>query len=102
MIKQDKKVYKIIGSDMFVAENMQETFKQILSEDMQSTALNIPSTTLLIYGSEDEATPVRYGKLFSKSIAGSKLEIIEGADHFLHHSHTAQVNMLISSFLEQK
>ncbi len=96
------KVYSAIGSDMLVAENMQETFKNVVTEDLVTDSAMIPSDTLLIYGREDTATPIEYGKLFSKQIENSKLVVIEGADHFVHQTKSAEVVKQISSFLGNK
>lgn len=95
-------VYKTIGSDMLVAENMQETFKLIVSEDLTTEAAMIPQPCLLIYGSEDSATPLRYGEILAKQIEQARLVRIEGADHFLHHTHSSEVEGLITKFLDSK
>ena len=100
-VKLKKKAYKYIGSDMFVAENMQETFKQVLSEDLVEDSRNIISKTLLLYGSQDEATPVEYGQKYSDNIKDSKLVVIKGAGHFLHKTNSDEVESLTKAFLEQ-
>lgn len=93
------KVYKKIGSDLFVAEHMQETFKQVITEDVVMDAKNIHQPTLLVYGSEDKSTPVIYGEALHNSIKNSQLFTIDGADHFLHHNHADAVHSLIKDFL---
>ncbi len=98
--KLKKRVYKAIGSDMFVSEHLQETFKQVVREDVVHDSAMIQQPTLLIYGSIDKSTPLNYGEKFNKQIENSKLEIIDGADHFLHHTHGQKVNKLVIGFLE--
>lgn len=95
-----RKVYDKLGSDMLVAEHLQETFKNIVSEDMTHEAAMIDCPTLLIYGSQDKATPVDYGQLFERQIEESRLVVIESADHFLHVTHTAAVSREIKDFLK--
>ncbi|MCA9332142.1 alpha/beta hydrolase [Candidatus Saccharibacteria bacterium] len=95
-----KKAYKAIGSDLFVAEHLQETFKRIITDDVQADAAKIHSPCLLIYGSEDSATPPGYGEIYRKLIDGSRLHIIAGASHFIHQSHTEQVSKLVEDFLK--
>ena len=97
--KLKKKAYKTIGSDMFVAEHLQETFKKVVTDDVQADAATLRLPTLLIYGSKDEATPASYGTLFHQAITGSDLEIIEGAGHFVHHDEPDKVFMLVQGFL---
>ena len=68
-IKQ--KFYGRIGSDYLIAPGMEETFKLVVSEDVQSKAsqLNIP--TILIYGRQDKSTPVEYGEILSSKISSA-------------------------------
>ena len=99
--KLKKSVYNKLGSDMFVAEHMQDTFKQVVSEDVVHDSAMINSQTLLIYGSQDKATPQAYGAKFNKQIEESELIVLDGADHFLHHTHPAKVNKLVEDFLDK-
>ncbi|MCA9343848.1 MAG: alpha/beta hydrolase [Candidatus Nomurabacteria bacterium] len=95
-----KKAYGAIGSDLFVAEHLQDTFKRIITDDTQADAAKVRIPCLLIYGSEDTATPPEYGEIYHKAIGGSNLHIISGAGHFLHHTHTEQVSKLVEEFLK--
>jgi pimeloyl-ACP methyl ester carboxylesterase len=98
--KLKKSAYRKIGSDLFVAEHMQETFKRIITDDVLDDAPRVRSQTLLIYGSLDDSTPVRYGELFEKRIPASRLEVVQGAGHFVHIDNPSEVRRLIVSFLE--
>lgn len=100
--KVKKRVYGAIGSDLFVAEGMQETFKNVVSEDIVEEAAGVTTQSLLIYGSEDTATPPVYGEKFAHSMPNARLEVIEGTDHFLHQHHVAEVLELITPFMEAK
>jgi len=100
--KLKKKAYSSIGSDLFVAEHLQQTFKEVVGEDLLASADKIKADTLLIYGSKDKATLPAYGGLFAEKIKKSDLQIIDGADHFLHHTHGSEVEELITKFLELK
>jgi pimeloyl-ACP methyl ester carboxylesterase len=100
-MKIKRRVYKKLGSDLFVAELLQETFKKVVSEDVVHDAAMIIQPTLLIYGSADRATPVKYGEMFAKQIENSDLKIVDGADHFLHHTHSEKVNKLVLDFLDK-
>lgn len=97
--KLKKQAYRSIGSDLFVAEHLQETFKQIVTDDVTQDAAKISTPTLLIYGKRDEATPIRYAEKFRSLISGSKLEIIDEAGHFVHHEQPVQVVDFIREFL---
>jgi len=96
--KLRKKSYQAIGSEMFVNEDMQETFKNIVGHDVQQEASKLTFPTLLIYGREDTATPTRYGQILSASIKGSKYVEVE-AGHFVHIDKPDEVVGLIKDFL---
>jgi pimeloyl-ACP methyl ester carboxylesterase len=95
-------VYEALGSDMLLLPHMEPTFKKIIREDVRHKAKQITVPTLLIYGSADNQTPISEGRLLAEAIPNSKLEIIEGANHFLHHDSTGQVSRLIKAFLREK
>lgn len=78
------KVYKTVGSDMLVVERLQETFKKVVTDDVQADAATLKLPTLLIYGEDDLATPVLYGRISHNMIGGSLLEIVPDAGHFVN------------------
>lgn len=97
--KLRKKVYDTVGSDMLVMEKLQETFKLVVTDDVQQDAATLKLPTLLVYGEDDLATPVQYGRMFRHLIAGSKLEIVPGAGHFAHLDKPVVVKQYIKDFL---
>lgn len=97
--KLKRHAYKTIGSDMFVAEQIQDTYKKIVAHDIQTDATRIMQPTALIYGSDDTATPPSYGERFHALIANSQLHIIDKAGHFVHHEKPRQVEEIVQSFL---
>lgn len=94
-----KRAYSAIGSDLFVAEHMQETFKRVVTDDVQADARHIGVPSLIVYGSQDNATPPSYGELFKRAIPKSTLHILDGASHFVHHDKPREVRDLIQEFL---
>ncbi len=94
-----KKLYGVAGSDMLAAPHMQETFKATVRQDIGEDASKLQLPTLLIYGSDDKATPVSYGQKLARLIQGSKLDILTGAGHFVHHDQLAAVQTKIEEFL---
>lgn len=98
--KLQKKLYGTVGSDMLVAPHLQETFKQTVRQDIQADAAKLSIPTLLVYGEADKATPVdSVGKVLQGHIKGSKLIVIPGADHFVHHVAAKNVYNEIEAFL---
>jgi pimeloyl-ACP methyl ester carboxylesterase len=95
-----KRAYRAIGSDLFVAEHMQETFKKIVTDDVQNDAARIHVPTLLLYGDQDTATPPAYGELFAAQLPDAKLVIISGAGHFVHIDAASEVQGNIMDFIK--
>jgi pimeloyl-ACP methyl ester carboxylesterase len=98
-LKIRHKFYSKIGSDLLVAPHMQEVFKNVVSYDILNDAANVAVPTLLIYGSQDDQTPAAYGTLLAKALPNSRLVIIEGAGHFVHQTHAAQVSQSLTEFI---
>jgi len=98
--KMRRTLYKKVGSDMLVAEHMQETFKKVVSQDIQTDAASLQMPTLLLYGENDTETPPAYGNLLSSRIEGSDLKVITKAGHFVHHDQPDIVARAIGNFLE--
>lgn len=98
-LKLRKRAYSAIGSDMFVAEHMQETFKKVIADDVQADATRISVPTILIYGETDTATPVTYGQLFADAIPNASLLTIPKAGHFVHIDASGAVTRAITEFI---
>ncbi len=94
-----RKLYTAVGSDMLVAEHLQETFKRTVNQDIQNDARALKLPTLLLYGQNDTATPPRFGERLKEAIAGSNLIILPDAGHFVHHDQQKMVANLIQEFL---
>jgi len=92
-------VYKTVGSDMLVAEHLQETFKKVVTDDVRPDAAKLTLPTLLVYGEQDQATPVAFGETFYQLINGSTLEVLPGAGHFVHIDRPEQVLRAIREFM---
>lgn len=100
--KLRKNVYKHTGSDIFVAPQLEQTFRVIVAQDVREESKKIILPTLLLYGHDDTATPLRYGEIFKNNIAGSRLVIIENAAHFIHLDQPNVVLKEINEFLSNE
>ena len=80
--------YKISGlqnSDYAALKNnpiLQQTFKNIIQDDLTSKLSKIKVPTLIIWGKNDLDTPLSDGLTIQKLISYSHLEIIKNAGHF--------------------
>ncbi len=95
-----KKFYGSIGSDLNTVPHMKETYKKTVAQDVQADATQISIPTLLIYGENDDSTPVEYGKIYNEIIKDSKLVVIPNSGHHVHQDQTKQVANLIQDFIK--
>jgi pimeloyl-ACP methyl ester carboxylesterase len=67
--------------------------------DIMDKVHTIRLPTLVICGSEDGLTPIKYAQYLTNNIEGAKKVIIEGADHFVFMEKPKEVNQAIEEFL---
>lgn len=67
--------------------------------DIMERVSEIKLPTLLICGTEDVQTPVKYTEFLANKIASAKMVIIEGATHSAAMEKPAEVNRAIEEFL---
>jgi len=81
--KMRRKFYSAIDSvDYIEAGKMTESYKKIIQDDLTDDLQKIKTPTVLIWGENDQDTPLRHAKLMQKKIAGARLFVISGAGHF--------------------
>jgi pimeloyl-ACP methyl ester carboxylesterase len=85
---------------MLVAEHMQETFRRVVTDDVQADAARLTLPVLLIYGEQDESTPIGYGEQFHQLMPDSRLQILPDAGHFVHTDRPDDVEKAIREFLK--
>ena len=67
--------------------------------DIMDTVHTIKLPTLIIDGSEDEMTPIKYANFLADKIEGAHKVIIKGGTHFVFTEKPGEVNQAISKFL---
>ncbi|MDF9866974.1 pimeloyl-ACP methyl ester carboxylesterase [Bacilli bacterium PM5-3] len=79
---------------------MKEVLKNTVNFDLTPylTEVNVP--TLLIFGSNDDATPVWMGKIMNARISDSKLIIYEGCSHYAYLERIEDFNRDMLNFLK--
>ncbi len=95
-----EKFIKNAGSDDYKNSSpvMRATMSNLLSEDLTHMLSGIKSETLLIWGSEDTATPIADGRKMEKLIKGSGLVEIKGG-HFSYLDNPGKAIGAINYFL---
>jgi len=99
-MKLRDKLYHALKSDANVTPELIQTFKKIVGQDASKDASKLELPTLIIYGREDKVTPPQYGQIYNKLIKHSKLEIIDGAGHFVHLQKAGEVEKIIEDYLK--
>jgi pimeloyl-ACP methyl ester carboxylesterase len=67
--------------------------------DIMGSVQNIKLPTLVLCGSEDEMTPVKYTNYLANKIEGAIKVIIDCATHAVARGKPREVNQAIESFL---
>lgn len=97
--KLRRTLYTTVGSDMLVAEHLQETFKKVVTDDVRLDTQHIRIPVLLIYGEKDQATPLWYGQQYHELFEDATLEVLPGVEHFVHLERPAEVERAIKEFI---
>ena len=89
------------GSEEYRAlpDQMKRTFSQVVNEDLTGCLAQIRNSTLLIWGTEDTATPLWMGELMEQKIPDSGLIRFDGCGHFAYLDRLPQFLAIIDNFL---
>ncbi|MGH2807212.1 MAG: alpha/beta fold hydrolase, partial [Actinomycetota bacterium] len=63
---------------------MRPILVKVVNEDYETLLPRVSSSTLLIWGSEDDAAPLTHGQKMEKLIGDAGLVVFEGAGHFAY------------------
>jgi pimeloyl-ACP methyl ester carboxylesterase len=89
------------GSDDYKAASptMRAVLSRVVNDDLRRFMPLISAPTLLIWGSNDTATPVRDARIMERMIPDAGLVVFEGAGHYSFLERPAQFAAVIDSFL---
>ncbi len=90
-----KRMLKLIGVDVdervknagstdykALSDHMKKVFVRVVNEDLIGYLPQIKSPSLLIWGANDQDTPLEFGKTMEKLIPDAGLVVFEGAGHY--------------------
>ncbi len=75
---------------------MRQTFVNVVNEDLRDTAARVAVPTLLLWGDQDDDTPLWQGQLLEKLIPDAGLVVLPGG-HYSYLDHPAQVARAMDS-----
>lgn len=97
-----ERFYKKYGSTDYKASDgiMRQTMVKVINDNLIELLHLIKAPTLLIWGENDEDTPVYMGKIMEEKIKDSGLIILKGAGHFSYIDCYEQFKAVINVFLK--
>lgn len=96
-------IWKRLGSSDYrnLSGVMRETFVKSVRDHLDHLLPGIERDLLLIWGSEDEATPPDQAKRMERGIRGSALVMIEGAGHFAFLDRPGHFSSIARAYLKE-
>ena len=97
-----EKYQKKVGSDDYKNTSgiMRNTFVKVVNDDIKPLLNEIEAETLLVFGENDEATPVSKGKIMERLMKNAALVIFENDDHFAYINEAMRFNAVLDAFLK--
>lgn len=95
-----KIVHKILGANDYdnAPENMKQTLTNMLDSDKDLDISLVKTPTAIVWGDEDQITPLRQGRKMHELIKGSTLTVKEG---WRHSHYLRSVSELASEIAKQ-
>lgn len=81
-------------------DEMKKTFVKVVSEDLSPLLPRIQAPTLLVWGENDQDTPLWMGQKMEKDIPDAGLVVFEGEDHFAYLREWPRFVRIVGAFLK--
>jgi pimeloyl-ACP methyl ester carboxylesterase len=92
--------HRAVGAEDYAnAGPLRGTFVRIVNQDLRELLPRIDAPTLLLWGADDESTPVADAHLMERLIPSARLTVFPGAGHFSYLERTAETCATIDAFL---
>jgi pimeloyl-ACP methyl ester carboxylesterase len=98
-----KVLYKLAREkDYHQADEIQkETMKNVLNDEIVDDLDKVTCSTLIVWGENDQTTPLKNAKFLNEKITSSELSIIDNARHSPQFTHVAETTDVISNFINK-
>ena len=83
-----------------LSEEMRKTFVKVISEDLSPLLPRIRASTLLVWGENDQDTPLWMGQKMEKEIADAGLVVFENDDHYAYLRQWPRFVRVVQAFLK--
>jgi pimeloyl-ACP methyl ester carboxylesterase len=81
---------------------LRQTFVKVVNQDLKELLSEINTSTLLIWGEHDDATPLWMGKLMEKKMKDAALIVYDDEDHYAYYHHMGRTIKIIEAFVMPK
>ncbi|MBC8591441.1 alpha/beta fold hydrolase [Wansuia hejianensis] len=100
--KKMEKFYKKFGSDDYQNASgiMRKILVRVVNENLKSLLKEIKGSTLIVWGDEDDATPLYMAKIMEKEIPDSGLVVLEGTGHYSYLDDYYKFKAVINAFFK--
>ncbi|MDX1672352.1 MAG: alpha/beta hydrolase [Balneolaceae bacterium] len=99
---RETKLWKSLGSSDYrrLTGVMRETFVKTVNEYLESCLPEIENEVLLLWGDEDQATPLYQGRRMEEGIENAALVVIENAGHYAFLDQPARFASIARAFFK--
>lgn len=80
---------------------LRETFVKVVNSYIDNILDKIECEVLLVYGSNDDATPLWMGKYLESHIKNAGLAVFEGCDHYAYYTQANRFNNVLDAFFKE-
>lgn len=91
---------RIQSSDYRDAGALRPILVKVVNEDFGYLLARVEASTLLVWGTEDNAVPLRHAHTMEKSIPDAGLVVFQGAGHFAYLDDSDRFCLVVRHFLE--
>lgn len=77
---------------------LREIFVKVVNEDLSVYLDKFDCPVLLVWGDNDEATPLWMGKVMEEKMKNAGLAIFEGDDHYAYFHQAGRFNLVLDAF----
>ncbi len=81
---------------------MRETLVKVVNDDVFELLPKMTMPVLLIFGENDDATPVSYGKIMEQHMKDAALIVFENDDHYAYWHQIHRFNRILDAFFEKE
>lgn len=98
----EEKIKQRVGSDDYRAATpvMRETLVNLVNEDLRGELPKIKQPCLLLWGENDDQTPLSDGELMAELIPDAGLVVFSNSSHFAFLENRERFKTIIKTFLE--